>query len=204
MAHHHPIAYRDPLPHLPDFSQMNGADYLLNFLKRHDFDIFVHGHKHMAKVQSHQTQGVPVVIVASGSFSARLEATYTGYATNNFHWIEVSGRTQGSGRIYGRVRNYHYVEPGSWKACSDSLGLRHMIPFGWPADPKALHQHVGEFVKATVQSQGYCRWNWVHSVYPETEHVDPDVAKDVFDVIAEELGCSVLGSEVTELTLLKD
>jgi len=56
VVHHHPIQYSEPYPDIPafvDFSILSNAGNLHALLRKHNFDILIHGHRHVPKFESH-------------------------------------------------------------------------------------------------------------------------------------------------------
>lgn len=133
VLHHHLVPHGNRGHDQRDFSTCQNADILLELLRDLEFDLVVHGHKHLPQFQT-QLIGSdhPVLILGAGSFSADL-TDYAGSVHNQFHLLNIEGRTPQTRRIFGGLQNWAYVFPSGWKENTrDYTVVDHRIGFGGP------------------------------------------------------------------------
>jgi len=135
LTHHHPLQYRDPDPHDPDFSLMQNADDLMGLLHQLNFDLYIHGHKHAPNFRTHKVGDHRIEIIGSGSFSAKLPPQWEGTVLNCAHIIELTSRNQGMGSS-GTIKTFAHTGMNLWIPSSDSIcRTPHIRPFGEMSDP---------------------------------------------------------------------
>ena len=109
ICHHHPIPHSD-INYKGD-DCIDGSDSLMSLLKKHNFTIIMHGHKHFTRLK--EDHGIPVF--CSGSFSAFLDS----FRHNTAHFVNVFKIQQGlSTVIYkGTIETWFYGA-GGWDSDS--------------------------------------------------------------------------------------
>ena len=138
IVHHHPIQYSNPLPDDPDFSIMVNAGNLLTVLQHNYFDLMIHGHRHAPKITAHSLDGLhPLVILGAGSFSARLDTRWAGIVNNQFHIVDIEGRSN-NGCVFGSLRSWAFVAHPGWIRSAVHNGIEHRRYFGLHLVPAEL------------------------------------------------------------------
>ncbi len=204
IVHHHPVQYSDPVPDDPDFSIMVNAGGLVDLLHKHHFDLMVHGHKHAPNFRIHRTNARhPLVIVGSGSFSARLDTRWSGHVSNQFHVLYVAGRDADSECIFGTFESWAYLCGRGWGPSQPSNGIRHKLPYGTyigePELKKALRPVIGERLKR----RDYVEWSAIVAELPSLQHLPPDTLTDVLDGLGSELRFRRHGQPPDDFILLR-
>jgi predicted phosphodiesterase len=148
LVHHHLMDLPSPVPFVPDFSQMQNATSLLELLLANKFDIAVHGHRHLPSFRPWvDPANRQIVVLGAGSFSAKLDTTYSGRVGNQFHLIEVNGRDTGSGSVFGHVNTWSYSIGRAWEAGASSTGLEFVEGFGPYVRPDELVRVAGDEIR---------------------------------------------------------
>jgi Icc-related predicted phosphoesterase len=115
LVHHHPLQYDDPTPDIPDRSIMVNAEQLQSLIGEFQFDLFVHGHRHLPRFKTQSLNGSPeVAILCSGSFSVKIDTRWTGTINNQFHLINVDDRDDTEQLIMGQVQSWSYNYVRGW------------------------------------------------------------------------------------------
>lgn len=136
LIHHHPFSYTD-LNYRSYGKQdyIENGDELLELIHKYDFGLLIHGHKHKARLITHQS----VTIFCAGGFSA-LQNLQNGDNENTFHIIEIDPRFPKKGTI----RTWSYSQSAGWK--KPSCDFPHITGFGSTANIKNLaHEIANQF-----------------------------------------------------------
>ena len=160
LIHHHPKIYQDPRSEYADFSALVNAEGLLSILDSFKFDLLIHGHKHMPRVwttgggNSH-----PVVVLGSGSFSARLKPEWHEHMANHFHLIEIDRPSPANfstgSTAQGVVKSWRYSLDKGWHEARHETGIHHHYPFGSNATYGNLVHQLEELVMSQLLNSQY-------------------------------------------------
>lgn len=143
VTHHHPLNYKNPVQGKPDFSAMDEAESLIKLLNKFNFDIFLHGHKHSPKLQTNIIgSDFPLAIVCAGSFSHKLEREWSGHVNNQFHILDIVGRSAKYKTAYGALISYTYLCGHGWMQSKECNGIRHKEYFGSYINEFILEEHL--------------------------------------------------------------
>lgn len=204
LVHHHPIQYSEPFPDFPDFSIMQNSENLLRLLRDNRFDLFIHGHKHYPNINIHTiNDGYPLVVLASGSFSARLDIRLDWRINNHFHLINIEGRDETTSSIYGDIQNWRYSYVQGWVECSADSGLFPRFPFGRHFHPVILESSLQNIIEGRLIDRNYIRWPEIYTNNPEYEHVHPELILHVLRNLSERVGFTIHGDLIDDIILLK-
>jgi 3',5'-cyclic AMP phosphodiesterase CpdA len=186
MVHHHPIAYSDMLPNIPDYSALVNAGNLMELLSKHRVDFVVHGHKHVPHITHHQavTNGHPLTILGAGSFSAELGSAWTGNSTNQFHVIEVEGRKPSSHAVFGHVSTWSFQVSNKWGPGHTRTGLPETEAFGSLTSDAEIDSAIAESLDALIAAGLHCSWEEIEKRQPALEHVRGSSAYRAFKAAA--------------------
>jgi UDP-2,3-diacylglucosamine pyrophosphatase LpxH len=188
MAHHHPVSYSDPVPNEPEFSGMTNAQNLLSMLRRHQFDVLIHGHRHSPNFQTHIVDsGFPLAILSAGSFSATLDPRWSGYVNNQFHLFRISGRDKDHQAVHGVVESWAYLCSQGWIPSQKHNGIRHQVPFGTYLQFHQLRPRLRNILATHFARRQYTTWAEIVASDPPLEHVPADLAIEVLSSLTSEL-----------------
>lgn len=205
LVHHHPIQYPDPMPEEPDFSQMVDAADLLKVLSKNRFDILIHGHKHDPNLTTQTiSDGHPIVIVGAGSFSSVLDPRWSGKVANQFHLLDIVGRSGESNFVKGRLNSWTYLCAHGWTRSQDTHhGINHSLGFGSYHIPKDLSEKITEIIDSIFNQSNVCSWE---EIVAEDENLEFVHEKAVLNAISEycvKNGKKMLGEEgLTEMHIV--
>lgn len=135
LTHHHPNLYTDL-----NFRMYGGGDFiengdqLISLIKKYNFGLLIHGHKHKARLSSTDT----LSLFCAGGFSA-LQNLQLGDDENTFHIIEIDSDYP----MKGIVRTWSYSQSAGWK--KPSQRFPHITGFGSTLSPSELAKHIGHF-----------------------------------------------------------
>lgn len=203
LVHHHPVLYSDPFPDEPDFSAMTNAENLLNLLHKYNFDLLLHGHKHMPHFRTLiENSSFPLVVLGAGSFSSLLGMPYHGHVSNQFHLLEIDGRDEEEGCIYGLLRNWSYLSGHGWKASQKHDGILDQIGFGVYTSPPALKRDLLPKINSRLKTIDYVRWTDMVSQEQRLSHIHPDCVMRLLQEIASEIGVELMGNNPGDAILL--
>jgi 3',5'-cyclic AMP phosphodiesterase CpdA len=205
LVHHHPIPYSDPLPSLPDFSIMTNAPALLQLLQSHQFDLLVHGHKHVPNLITYSVNSsFPILILASGSLSSVLDTRWSGCVNNQFHIVKIDGRDTSDKTTFGNVESWSYTTASGWTKSKEHNGISHVIPFGTYVHPNVLSEQLREIIQKAFKAHQYIRWSDVTKDNQTYQFLPPSLLIDVLDKLAVSVGFKRHGAPPDEIILLKD
>jgi hypothetical protein len=203
LVHHHPIQYSDPVPDEPDFSAMTNAGNLLDLLHKFRFDVLVHGHKHAPRLTTQVINNCfPLVIIGSGSFSARLDPRWSGMVTNQFHVVKIEGRDAG-GCVRGELLSWTYLSGHGWVPSEPNNGIAHRIPFGTHVSEHELEARIEPVIAAALQTAEYLEWKFVVAAVPEIAFISPATACKIVDALAHRLHFRRHGTPPDDVVLLR-
>lgn len=160
LTHHHPKNYVDNTFPENDFSIMKNAEAFLKFATKNEFDIIIHGHKHIPRFNIHSdAYNSPVVTLSAGSFSASLKDYHNGVG-NFFHIIEIEGKCAENQNIQGKVSSWTYFENTKWrKADLERDFICFTEYFGDTRNKKRLKTEFKNVIQRQLSGNQYFRWS---------------------------------------------
>ncbi len=190
LTHHHPTQLSDPLPNVPDFSILNNAENLLKLLTRHDFDMLIHGHKHVPKFKYHAEDGKYLNVLCAGSFSKAITNAWAGRVLNQFHLVKFQGRQTTTQYSKGEILSWAYRH-GDWQPSVENYaGIRHRSCFGEYLSSAELELKVTNIIKELLERKPIVRWHEFQDAYPDCMYLDEGML-----IGRVEKACAVLGAE---------
>lgn len=208
LVHHHPIQYSDPIADEPDFSAMTNAGNLLSVLRRHNFDLLIHGHKHSPNFTTLSiSSGFPIAILGAGSFSARLDTRWNGLVNNQFHLVKVEGRDDINNCIFGLVESWTYLCGSGWMQSDINNGIVHKSLFGTYIQPNELEKTLSVIIGSAFKSKDTLVWlEFIsnNSEYPHFKYLPPDLLTQVMDNLSSKLNFRRFGNQPNEIILVKN
>jgi 3',5'-cyclic AMP phosphodiesterase CpdA len=204
VVHHHPVQYSNPIPYEPDFSIMVNADHLLDILVKYQFDLLIHGHKHVPYFQSQiRDSGFPLVVLCAGSFSAEIGTKWNGIVNNQFHLIKVDGRDPESKAIYGEMQSWTYVVSQGWVPSYSRSGIQHRSPFGTYVQWSQIRKSLETFVREKFLEKDFIEWSDIVSAYPEYDYVPTCRITEVLDDLSARAFFRIVG-DIPDIILIKN
>jgi predicted phosphodiesterase len=109
LSHHHPLKHSNVT--YKDGDVMERGDEFLEILSKHNFQIFIHGHKHEPRLRYNNK----LPVFCAGSFSSLMNLADTG-ARNLFHTIHLKPNEQ-----KGIIKSWEYSPYNGWQLKNDTL-----------------------------------------------------------------------------------
>ncbi|WP_281276241.1 metallophosphoesterase family protein [Shewanella atlantica] len=206
LTHHHPKNYTDRTFQDNDFSIMQNADAFLRFATSSEFDVIVHGHKHIPRFDIHSDSlNYPIVALSAGSFSASLKDYHNGVA-NFFHIIEVEGKCVTNDNILGKVTTWAYFDNNKWiSASKDRDFISHEEFFGDIRNRKVLKKELKTDIGSRIASHGRFRWQILLGRKPELKYCNLGLREIVVTELCKEEGWEYLPMKNNDfLVVLED
>lgn len=205
LVHHHPILYSDPIPEEPDFSAMINAPELLNRLRKFEFDLVVHGHRHCPNVTTQTVDSqFALVMLSAGSFSARLHSKWAGKVGNQFHLITVEGRSAEDEYIHGCVESWSFTSADGWLPSERHTGIAHKSPFGAHVQPVKLRRELEPLIREALARKDFVKWSTLSARVPKFKYLAAEILIKALDELATIVGYVRHGHPPDEVILLKE
>lgn len=136
ISHHHPSKFSNFDLEYKDGDSIENGDNLLDLLSEFNFSLFLHGHKHIPRLE--YKNDLPVF--CSGSFSS-LENIKDFSIKNMFHIVELIDKN--SSKYYGHIETFEFILGRGWKKNTDTEGFfPSNTGFGFIGDIKDLANQV--------------------------------------------------------------
>jgi hypothetical protein len=165
VCHHHPHVHSDLKLGVDDVIR-NGQRFL-NLLADNGQWMVIHGHKHHPKIEYAQGEFRQPIVLASGSFSGRLEGENALVSKNYFHIIDIQ-RT--SPRLAGQVRSWNWIPGLGWtEYASTPPEFPSRVGFGSSTAVDRLAQEVASI----IGSRAAIRWEELTQQQPELAFLMP-------------------------------
>ncbi|RSH69227.1 metallophosphoesterase family protein [Stutzerimonas stutzeri] len=159
ILHHHPKQYHDRTFQEGDKSGMINADGLLHLLSKKEIDFIVHGHKHIPRFDMEiNSDGHPLWILCSGSFSSRLDDRYFGGVGNFFHIIDFHSRCQENGWSRGIVKSWTHLLGHKWLE-SGTIDFDSSNQFGAYVSPQKLRNLLESTLEGLFKDKSFIEWS---------------------------------------------
>jgi calcineurin-like phosphoesterase family protein len=205
IVHHHPVQYSDPVPDEPDFSTMTNAEALLELLEQQNFDLVIHGHKHVPNFNVWQISSYfQLPILGAGSFSYLLDPRWNGLVNNQFHILDIHGRDASTGRLLGVLKNFTYLCGHGWQESRPNNGIEHEIYFGGLHSEPKLESELRSAVTAGFQAASYVRLRTLLANRPDFRYVASKLLMKVLRKLGTELGFAIHDGDMSNVLLLKE
>jgi 3',5'-cyclic AMP phosphodiesterase CpdA len=171
ITHHHPKNLADRTFPENDYSIMQNADYFLRLATEKEFDVIVHGHKHIPRFDIHSdANNFPIVTLSSGSFSASLKDYHNGVG-NFFHIIDVEGKCPTNKNILGKVISWAYFDNNGWITADKSRDyISHVEFFGDVRNKSVLKNEFRAEIKTHLLVNDFFRWSSFLVKKPEMKY----------------------------------
>lgn len=205
IVHHHPYPYKNVLQHWKDHSALQNAELLTDFYEEYNFDILVHGHRHVPDFKSSLgAGGRQITSLCSGSFSVTLDANMNNKVSNQLHLVEFSGRDRSTGVATGRIRSWAFTFDDGWLPSQQRDGIEHVLGFGPNVHRAPLKTKMTRHLAAKLKSSDFVKAEELVASIKELSHVRATFALEILKEICAENGYDLIGSFLNEAVVLSD
>ncbi|MEX5590089.1 metallophosphoesterase family protein [Pseudomonas urmiensis] len=187
ILHHHPKQYHDRTFREGDKSGMINADGLLHLLSKKEIDFIVHGHKHIPRFDMEiNSDGHPLWILCSGSFSSRLDDRHFGGVGNFFHIIDFHSRCQDNGWSRGIVRSWTHLLGHKWLE-SGTIDFDSVNQFGAYVSPKQLKTLLETTLEELFEKQSFIEWNDLIAANESIQYYPNNLLRSNLSAVADKM-----------------
>lgn len=120
LTHYHPLKHANMGSLYKDSDVIEKGDSLINILESNDFQIFIHGHKHIPRLAYYNS----LPILSSGSFSSLMNLMETGNK-NMVHLLTLFSSSKN-----GLIRTFEFTNGLGWSDNYNSKVLPRITGFG--------------------------------------------------------------------------
>jgi len=168
VCHHHPFPHQG-FDGRDDYEALRNGQSLLNLLDEPASGpwIFLHGHRHNARITYAPTSASVIPVIGAASFSARVSE-----ADNQVHLIDVESTTNASYTLRGLVKTWTFsLGRGFVYNAKASNGLPGECGFGFRGNLDTLAATVA----ASIKSGGaaYVEWAAVQANFEDVSYLAP-------------------------------
>lgn len=164
MTHYHPIRYTNPnYKKYPDKDSLENGEKMLEKLNEMGFDLFIHGHKHIPRIQRNNNG----YIFCAGGFSAKGNIIDTEYH-NSFHIMELNLE---NGMTKGLVRTWWYSLCSGW--VTTDAGKYDFPSFTGFGATKNIDQIISEIESLFDKGETSCDFESVTMAVPDIKYLLP-------------------------------
>lgn len=175
ICHHHPRKISNNGLKYRDGDSIENGDTFIQLLAKYQFDLFIHGHKHIPNLE-YQNQ---IPIFCSGSFSS-LENIAEFGKRNTFHIIEMI--PQLNSKHSGIIETYEFTLGKGWKKNTDSEGF---FPsdtgFGYSNDIHNLANQINDWFNC--QNKDLIEYNAVIELFGDLKFLTPSQQCDMQEIL---------------------
>lgn len=187
ILHHHPKQYHDRTFRHGDTSGMINADGLLHLLSKKEIDFIVHGHKHIPRFDMEiNSDGHPLWILCSGSFSSRLDDRHFGGVGNFFHIIDFHSRCKSNGWSRGAVKSWAHLLGHKWIE-SGTIDFDSSNQFGAYVSPKILKEKLEETLQKLLEEKQYVEWQDLIEADESIQYYPNNLLRSNLTIVAEKM-----------------
>jgi 3',5'-cyclic AMP phosphodiesterase CpdA len=187
ILHHHPKQYHDRTFREGDTSGMINADGLLHLLSKKEIDFIVHGHKHIPRFDMEiNSDGHPLWILCSGSFSSRLDDRHFGGVGNFFHVIDFHSRCKENGWSRGVVKSWTHLLGHKWLE-SGTIDFDSANQFGAYVSPKRLRNLLEATLTKLFENQPFVEWHDLIAADESIQYYPNNLLRSNLSAVAEEM-----------------
>jgi predicted phosphodiesterase len=189
LVHHHPVLYGDRTFSRPDLSAMTNSEALLSVLSKNNFDVLIHGHKHIPRFKiSVDSNGFPLCILCSGSFSALLEDKWFGATGNFFHLINIEQRCEQKATCKGTVSSWVHLTGNGWLEGDKKFGMPFEERFGSYSTPQELKNNLSPLILKKFENENVIRWKDLIDDNADLQYVPNQLLDNVLSDLSGEIG----------------
>jgi hypothetical protein len=175
VCHHHP--FKNDKVAIPDYSQMQNGDKLINDLVAAEMGpwLVIHGHKHEGRLFYAQGGNSYPTVFAAGSFSAKPYPNQIGHTFNEFYVVslEVPAALGEVSSLLGAVDTWSWNYGDGWRRPQVHEGLGPRAGFGARVDLGQLAKQIATALR-TDHAGKPVAWREVGKRHGHVRHLVPD------------------------------
>ncbi len=161
ITHHHPYKHANLGIEYKDGDVIEKGDKLIDLLDKNDFQIFIHGHKHVPRLM--YVNSLP--IFGAGSFSSLMNLMETGNK-NVIHFITLNSEQKN-----GEVLTFEFNKGLGWSDVFNSNSFPSHTGFGNRNDLNDLVTRIKTYFDS--ENLDYIKFNRVIEIFPEIKYLIP-------------------------------
>jgi len=206
LLHHHPIAYKNPVPSELDFSQLTNSSRLLRILQQNNFDFLIHGHTHQPVFNFYSADAdFHIGILASGSFSIDLPKEWRCGISNQFHVVQFDSRDTITKQVKGSVLSWAYYISSNWiKSSKEKGGIPHVESFGLSLNHNILCGQLRGILEQLFSQTSLIEWGQLGSTFPDLRYIRPNTLEKALTHLASEMNFRIFDKNTQNPALLKN
>lgn len=205
VVHHHPLQFSEPFPRIPefrDFSTLANTSDLQLLMRKHNFDLLIHGHKHVPRFETIViASDFPIPVLGAGSFCVDMGSSYSGSFANQFHILEVEGRAEGA--IFGILHNWAFTGPNGWRPSTDYTGIDQRVGFGHFFSKSDVTKTIRGLVKSRVGAGFPITWGQLLLDDPRLRYIQPRTQMEALRTVASDEHLDIAGTPPGDVVLYK-
>jgi len=148
LFHHHPKPYANIEQLYKDGDIIDRGDKLLEMLNELNFDLVIHGHKHIPKLDFFISR---LPVFCSGSFSSLMNIKDVS-GKNTFHLIKLSKK---SGFTQGLINTWEYTKGHGWMKAVNDIFFPWTTGFSKKLDLDDLESKIANWLSKKEKPLGY-------------------------------------------------
>lgn len=168
-CHHHPFPHQR-FDGRADYEALRNGQALLNLLDDPAFGpwLFLHGHRHNARITYAPSSASSIPVIGAASFSARVSE-----AVNQVHLIQVESTTSAGYSLRGVVKTWTFsLGTGFVYTSKANNGLPGECGFGFRGNLETLATAVASLVKSS--GAAYVQWADVQARFEDVSYLVPE------------------------------
>ncbi|MBA4409706.1 MAG: hypothetical protein C0397_09830 [Odoribacter sp.] len=180
ISHYHPIQHSDMDDFYTSLDMIERADRLMDILEKSAFDLYIHGHKHIARLN--YSNSIP--IFCAGSFSS-LENTEKFSIPNTAHFLQIFEK-EGLEKSKGIIETWNYNLIDGWRKSKDpdSFFPTH-TGFGADTEINELASQVYFHFKYEIDNYLEVKYNAIIEKIPDVQFLYPAQQKRFEEILFE-------------------
>lgn len=187
LCHHHPIQHSDLDDFFTSQDLIDRGDRLMRILQKNNFDLFIHGHKHNARLK--YDSDIPVF--CSGSFSS-LENTEYFSVPNMAHFIEIY-KNKSDGNFRGIIETWAYNITDGWKKSKDpNIYFPTYTGFGLNIDLKDIVKKIYLQFKSKIDDYKDVSFNEIQTYFPDMVFFSPNQQELFSNLLLDDYSITIL------------
>lgn len=186
VLHHHPKAFSNLNQIYKDGDVLKGGDKFISLLIKEKFDLIIHGHKHIPRLEYDES----LPIFCSGSFSSRMNVADWPRGMNTFHVIDfykdIEGN-QASSKARGVIRTWEFAYSAGWKMTRNpDAFFPAFTGFGNPnRDIQSFAKRINLWFKKEItgKAKNVATYQQIKSEFPDIEFLNPNEQNEISDYL---------------------
>lgn len=161
LTHHHPTKHANIGIEYKDSDVIEKGDKLLELLDKYDFQIFIHGHKHIPRLMYYNS----LPVLSSGSFSSLMNIKDTG-DKNMIHFITLYSEQK-----TGEIKTFEFTNGLGWSGDFNSSKFPSDTGFGNRSSIQDIISKIKTYFDS--ENKDFIKFNKVINDLPELKYLIP-------------------------------